>query len=77
MTDLGQTLTRLAGLVETDPARAADELDALAGRLTALATRLRAQAPRSPAGMSDRVQIAVVGPDGKVKQTVDTGAAQP
>ena len=55
-----------------DPA-AADELDRLGDKLKEKAAQLRAeQAPRSTGGMGDRVQMRLVGPDGTVKQVVDT-----
>lgn len=70
----------LARVMAGDPS-AADELEALAGRLHDIATRLRAgqagePGTRDPGGMTDRVQMQVVGPDGHgnivTKQKVDT-----
>lgn len=73
-------LNNLAGLIENDPTAAADELENMAGKLTALAAKLRESArsrdpegpPRSTGGTDDRVQMNVVGPDGRVKQRSDT-----
>ena len=54
---------------------AADEVEALANRLKAIAEQLRFRAGSivGVSGVSDRVQIRVVGPTGEVKQTADTG----
>lgn len=54
---------------------AADEIDRLAGRLRDLANHLRQgnqDGTRDPGGMSDRVQMQVIGPNGEIKQQVDT-----
>lgn len=59
-----------------NPTAAADRLDAMADDIRALAARLRTQPNgfRDPGGMGDRVRINVMGPDGKPKQSIDTGA---
>ena len=65
-----------------DPAAAADYLDTLAERLRAAAVALREVKPitptppandfTAPAGISDRVQVRVVGPDGDTKYYTDS-----
>lgn len=71
---------RLADLLQTartEPAAAARELRAAAAKLVAAAEQLErraAEQTRSTGGGSDRVRLAVVGPDGAVRQTTDTGA---
>ena len=74
-------LIRLSELIETDPAQAADELETMATGLLRVARKLRAAtsggALRSPAGMTDRLQMEVVGPDGQVRQRVDTDRREP
>lgn len=77
MIDSIQTnLNELATLIETNPSRAAEQLESMARHLLHIAGLLKNQTDRlrSPAGVIDRLQMEVIGPDGKVKQTVDTGA---
>lgn len=74
--DLAAQFRDLTALMEADPAAAADRLDALADRLRVAAAGLRQMATggmRSQGGAGDRVRMQVVGPDGRVRQTVDTG----
>ena len=67
----------LAKVAAGDPA-AADELDALAEKLKAVAAVLRAPKAEDPyevvGGMADRVLVNVVGPDGRVRVKTDTGS---
>jgi hypothetical protein len=74
-------LKNLSQLIRTDPEAAAGQLEESADRMLKLAARLRelaAQGPyRSRGGTADRVQMEVVGPDGNVKQSVDTAAPGP
>lgn len=70
----------MARVAARDPA-AADEVEMLADRLRALAVELRRGGGGdpgllTPSGMADRVRMRVVGPDGEVKQAIDTGAQQ-
>lgn len=65
------TIADIMALVVTDPLRAAAEMDKLADRLHAMADDLRQG--RNPGGISDRVIVNVVGPQGDIKQHVDTG----
>lgn len=56
---------------------AADELDLMAERLQDLADKLRSGTfsqggTTDPGGVTDRVQINVVGPDGIIKESSDT-----
>jgi hypothetical protein len=72
-------LARAALVWHSDPTQAASLLEQAAGWLLVAAARLRhTPAQESPyqseGGMSDRVQCAVVGPDGVVKHRTDTGA---
>lgn len=71
-------LSNIIEMMKTDPARAADRLEDMSRRLTELASNLREIAKnregmRSTGGVGDRVQIALVGPDGQIKQRTDTG----
>lgn len=70
---LGNLSTLLRKMAD-DPAGAADDIEAMGCRLIALARQLREQGggPLSTGGMTDRVQINVVGPDGQLKKSVDT-----
>ena len=70
-TDIRKVLT----LVALGDPSAAGMVRQLASKLLALADRLEAgvQNPTmSPGGMGDHVRMNVVGPDGAIKQTVDT-----
>lgn len=67
----------IAKIAANDPT-ASDDVDRLADRLRALAERLRSGEPVAqgiiqPSGMKDRVKMAVIGPDGVVRQETDTG----
>lgn len=66
---------RLLALILAEDPTAADEIDALAERLKLIAANLRA-GQRSPMvsveGLTDRVKMQVVGPDGIVNQQTDT-----
>lgn len=70
----------VADILETlaaDPLAAAAKLEEMAREFLELAQKLRESAApgfRDPGGIVDRVKMAVVGPDGTVKQTTDTGA---
>lgn len=57
------------------PEETAKALEAIGQRFFQEAAKIRAGVNHvsSPGGMGDRVRMQVVGPDGKVKQTVDTG----
>lgn len=69
-------------LLAADPLKAADRIDGLADQLRAAAARVRDAAAASggddgdgakaPDGMTDRVRARVLGPDGTLKQTIDT-----
>lgn len=62
--------------LQSDPDGAADRLEKLAAKLLEVAKQLRSRKTLSdfqtPGGMGERVRIDVVGPDGQVKQQVDT-----
>lgn len=81
---LPEVATLLRRIVD-DPEAAADQLEEMAARLMAAARTLRSQASkrddsggtRDPGGMTDRVQMRVVGPDGKTKNYIDTNESQP
>lgn len=61
-------LKRILVLVATGDPAAADEIDRMADRLHALATRLRANSGiRATGGVGDRIRMQLVGPDGKLK----------
>jgi len=64
-------------LIAADPLAGAEKLEEMGNGLLELARRLRETAPpsgfRDPGGMTDRVKMSVVGPDGTVRQTIDTG----
>jgi hypothetical protein len=79
-TDLANRLGRLGDLMRTSPARAADELDAMAERLRDAARVIRDRAasapPRDPGGCSDRVQMTLVGPDGTHRHSTDTNGQE-
>ena len=65
---------RILALLATRDPVAADEVEQLGRDLIALADRLRNERPpTSPGGASDRATLELVGPDGQIKQTVDTG----
>lgn len=67
----------LARVIAGD-ASAADDLDRMADKLKGLAAALRGGGgPLDTGGMGDRVRMAVVGPDGAVKATTDTGSGGP
>ena len=71
-------LSNILEMIKTDPARAAERLEDIATRLTGLANKLKEIAKdregiRSTGGVGDRVQIELVGPDGQIKQRIDTG----
>ena len=67
-------LIKALQLMRDNPIETADRLEAFAHRLLALAERLRqGQGTRDTGGTSDRVQMAVVGPDGAIKQQTATG----
>lgn len=69
-----QELTEIMTLMRTDPVACANKLDQMADKLHALADRIRrGDGVRDIGGMGDRVQINLVGPDGTIKQRVDTG----
>lgn len=74
--EVASRIGRLGDLLHTSPARAADELDAMAARLTLAARTIRerfaSSPPRDPGGCSDRVQMTVIGPDGKPRYSIDT-----
>lgn len=69
-------LLTLMDTMSSDPLRAADLLDQMADKLRAKAAELRQQADKCKGGTSDRVQMTLRGPNGEIKQTVDTGANQ-
>lgn len=71
-----QSLNDLLCRVLAGDRTAADEVDEMASRLHELARHLRSgqqEGINSPGGMSDQVQINLVGPDGTIKHKVDTG----
>ncbi len=80
MNNPSSELYQIAELLSSDPLAAADAIDALANRLHAKAQELRdgvastGESFRSPGGMTDRVKMSVHGPDGTIKQEIDTGA---
>lgn len=67
-------LADLLRLIADDPIAAAGRLEGMAAKLTELAAALRAG--NSPTldtpGVGDRVQMNLVGPDGRVRQQVDS-----
>lgn len=67
----GELLELFRLVARRDP-DAAPQLHKLADKIRALAFQLEADAGmRSPGGMSDKVRMQVIGPDGQVKS--DTG----
>lgn len=67
-------LANILRLMREDPNEAANRLDIIAQRLMNLAAKLREQnGTRDRGGTNDRVQLAVVGPNGEIKQKTDTG----
>ena len=69
-------LKMLLELMKHEPCKAADELERLADNLKMLAKKVRdsnSKSGRSPMGMGDRVMVDVLGPDGEIRQSVDTG----
>lgn len=75
MSPVIDTLNRLARLIIEKPGEAANELDRMAERFRQLASQLRSRAAcRDDSGIGDRVQIKLIGPDGTVKQVVDTAS---
>lgn len=76
MENTHETLRRFFEQAVTNPSAAADELERVAAKLMEAARKLRqreTEGMRSKGGVSDRVQMRVVGPDGKTKQSTDTG----
>ncbi len=80
-TDMALKVTRILELVKTNPLAAATELEQMADRLKKAANVIRDRCdgiPTSIGGMTDRVQMRVIGPDefGNIveKQFVDTGS---
>jgi hypothetical protein len=72
-----EPLRKILFKILTDPHGAADDLEEMASKLLEAAKKLRAGAaggiPTSPGGMGDRVQMNLIGPDGKVKSTHTAG----
>ena len=70
-----QHMTYLADLLEKDPHAAADELDRAGDALKNLANEVRRSLEHSPdktpAGLTERFGIHVVGPHGTVQRTDD------
>lgn len=74
--------TLLITLLEKGDIKAADEMDRLADVLKTAAQQMRdayASAQQdggfvSTSGFGDRIKINVVGPNGSIKQSIDTGA---
>lgn len=71
-------LREVLSLLARDPLAAADRIDAIANRLheqaEAIRSRFRSEDPYTvPGGMTDRVKANVIGPDGQIKQSIDTG----
>jgi hypothetical protein len=68
-------LESILGLALLDPLGAAVKLDNLAGRIKALAAKLRDAhtPPGDLGGIGDRVTTVVVGPSGDIKKRTDTG----
>lgn len=64
-------LQELLLLAKTNPSAAAEEIDKMIRSLETLKNSI-INPMRSTGGVSDRVQMQVIGPDGAVKQTVDT-----
>lgn len=79
MQDPSRLITDLLGLMATDPLAAADEFEKTGNEMIALAQRLRETAHLSqsqdnefcPGGLSDRVRIKVLGPNGDLKRDVE------
>lgn len=74
MQEVFQRAANLFELLASDPQAGADELDRMAAQLKALATHVRGNPLKSIGGMTDRVQMELVGPDGVIKRRIDTGA---
>lgn len=72
MSNLNDLLCRI---IAGDPT-AADEIEIMADRLREVARQMRKEQEKGgmndPGGATDRVQINVIGPDGTIKQQVDT-----
>ncbi len=78
MNDVNNKLRNIFGLLATDPMASAAAIEELADQLRGCAAKIRQAVvenrdPRIvPGGMKDVVKMSVVGPDGIVKQTIDT-----
>jgi hypothetical protein len=67
-----QTLLQAIKYAEVQPQKAAELLDQLALQLSAWATQLRSsEGYIAHGGFTDKVTMQLIGPDGKVKQTVE------
>lgn len=64
----------LAAMVALRDPAAAPRLRDMAERLNGLADELETQGFRDSRGVADRCKLAVVGPDGEIRQQTDTGA---
>lgn len=71
-----ERLQEVLNLMNQRPLEAAEKLEAMAAKLTELAQSLRQKAAGqdfvAPGGMGDRVLMNVIGPDGKLKQSIDS-----
>ncbi len=76
--DITSNLREILVLLTTNPLKAADLIDGMAYRLHDQAKAIRqavceGRDPRiNPGGMGDVVKMQVIGPDGDLKQSVDT-----
>ena len=71
-------LEEIMTLIATNPTKAANELDKMADELKGVAARLRLnKRKKNPTlhvgGLGDRVSARLVGPDGEIKQSFETG----
>ena len=71
--NLAAELRRVFERIAENPVLAANDLDALAARLSEMAQAIRmAGGNREPGGATDQVKLRVVGPDGTTKQETET-----
>lgn len=69
-------LIETLSMLQSNPTEAANRFEEMGNRFLELAKRIRQYCTngiKDGGGANDRVQMRVIGPDGNVKQTIDTG----